>query len=716
MPAPADCVAKSWECVEIALLNELDGFNVRPRLSIPFGSIDAEIDERTVNSSTVFLVSVGNALVDGTPSCQPFALEDFENEERPVPPDAGRPVGITQVVLDTDPQTHETTLYAEAGELLEQHMRYALIVTRGLHDKTGRPIEASREFRRAIEDDDDDRVPENPDLVAYKRSLRAALAVARSAGVRRHDVAAASVFTTMSVTAGLEKIRDHVNTGVVAATAGNMAVFDLAKITAMTFERELKAGAGPVGQGTAVSMLDRVLLARLDCLPTQTGCTPAVGRVAYGTFQTPNYLDGAAMTKPFATFSGTPALADRTTDSVAFNVFIPSGTPPEHGWPVVIFGHGDGDSLNGAVFNVAATFARHGFAAVGFNRPGCGFGPNSRISITADGTKTTVAAPGRAIDVNRDGTYAACEGLTPIQERRLLFARESVRQGTADVAQLIRVLKAGVNIDGNTGVLDASRVYYSGISGGAVLGTLLAPVLRDIRATAVASVGGWPSPELSPANRGAVGQFFQLRQPPLLNPPGTPVVTVLGGLPVAQPWFNENLPLPGADSEPDPAPVTTHVDGAVPIQEFLERLEWLNGPSAPGAFAPYLRLEPLAGVPARPYLLQLPRGDQNIVNPNTIDTIRGGQLERQVTVYHHELLGPAAAASFPNPHSFLIRTDNAAMKDVALLAQNQIATFFETDGAVMIDPDGACDVSTGQGCLFEVSPDTIPVGYGFIIP
>jgi len=37
-------------------------------------------------------------------------------------------------------------------------------------------------------------------VLAYQRSLRSAVAAVRLAGVRRHDIAVLSVFTTMSVT------------------------------------------------------------------------------------------------------------------------------------------------------------------------------------------------------------------------------------------------------------------------------------------------------------------------------------------------------------------------------------------------------------------------------------------------------------------------------------------------------------------------------------
>ena len=53
-------------------------------------------------------------------------------------------MGINQVVWD--PAT--STLHAKSDELLDQHTRYALIVTRGVRDETGKPVEASEAFQR----------------------------------------------------------------------------------------------------------------------------------------------------------------------------------------------------------------------------------------------------------------------------------------------------------------------------------------------------------------------------------------------------------------------------------------------------------------------------------------------------------------------------------------------------------------------------------------
>jgi hypothetical protein len=50
--------------------------------------------------------------------------------------------------------------------------------------------------------------------------------------------------------------------------------------------------------------------------------------------------------------------------------------------------------------------------------------------------------------------------------------------------------------------------------------------------------------------------------------------------------------------------------------------------------------------------------------------------------------------SYPRPFAFLTNVANPAVAPYALAAQAQIATFFASDGASVIDPDG-------QGLIFE---------------
>src|SRR5882724_12004509 len=188
LPKP-DCAIRSSDCADIDVINTLDGFNLQPRLSIPFSG---PIDVSSVSSSTVFLVRLGD--VHG-------------GRSRHV-------VGINQVVWD--PPTN--TLHAESDEFLDQHTRYLLVVTDGVRDTARHPVRAGafEDFVDGDRDEDDDhdrdsdrRRHRDSDrrLAAYREELRDALEDVRTRGRR---IVAASVFTTQSATAVLEKIRDRI--------------------------------------------------------------------------------------------------------------------------------------------------------------------------------------------------------------------------------------------------------------------------------------------------------------------------------------------------------------------------------------------------------------------------------------------------------------------------------------------------------------------------
>jgi hypothetical protein len=182
LPKP-DCGVRPSDCADIDVLNTLDGFNLQPRLSIPF---DGAIDVSTVSRQTVFLVRLGGAL--------DLRLGDE------------RVIGINQIVWDEA----TTSLHVESDELLEQHTRYALILTRGISDRLGDPVEPSpafTRFRQLLRP-----VPSlDLALAAYRVELVLALAVsARVAGIQPSDIVAASVFTSQSTTAVLVRFRDQV--------------------------------------------------------------------------------------------------------------------------------------------------------------------------------------------------------------------------------------------------------------------------------------------------------------------------------------------------------------------------------------------------------------------------------------------------------------------------------------------------------------------------
>src|SRR5207249_2162786 len=113
---------------------------------------------------------------------------------------------INQTVWDVA----TNTLHVESDELLDQHTRYALIVTRGVHDPAGHPVEASNEFSRFRHDLNFGQTHDVA-LKEYRKEMLDALQAARRAGVAEKDIATASVFTTLSATAVPEKIRDQIH-------------------------------------------------------------------------------------------------------------------------------------------------------------------------------------------------------------------------------------------------------------------------------------------------------------------------------------------------------------------------------------------------------------------------------------------------------------------------------------------------------------------------
>ena len=187
LPLPDDCAVRVSDCQDLEVINTLDGFNLQPRLSIPF---DGPIDVTTVTSETVFLIRLGSTQRRDNDD-DDDRNDDGEDEDHGL-----RVIGINQVVWDVA----TNTLHVESDELLDQHTRYALIVTTGIRDASHTRVKATDSFRRFRQT-----VP-GP----YKQALLEAIRAARHLGVREGEIATASVFTTQSVTSVLEKIRDQI--------------------------------------------------------------------------------------------------------------------------------------------------------------------------------------------------------------------------------------------------------------------------------------------------------------------------------------------------------------------------------------------------------------------------------------------------------------------------------------------------------------------------
>ena len=639
LPKP-DCAVKPVECGDIDVLNGLDGFSTQPRITVPF---TGPIDVASVSSDTVFLLNLGDTL----------SLRGF-----------GERVGINQI--EFDPATN--TLIAQPEQLLNEHSRYVLLVTSGVRAADGKGIEGGA-FDRSEPGDRAHRDDE------YERDMRNG---ARFGQRGRDRIVAASLFTTQSISADLVKVMRQLkasqpgpvdfNLGRDANGAAVRSVFNLADLRSITITRQ--TGAAPAFAPPAP-----LPTAALQVVPS------AVGRIAYGKFSSPNYLDAGQAIPATPTIWGRPAPQGRS--DLLLQLFVPSGQKPAGGWPVAIFGHGFTDSMYGVPWTVASVFASKGIATLSINVVGHGFGPLGTLQVQpVAGAPITLPAGGRGFDQDGNGTIDSTEGVNAAPPRTVIGSRDGLRQTTIDLMQLVRQVQAGIDIDGdgrgNGKTLDGNRIYYAGQSFGGIYGTILLGVEPDIKA-GVPNVPGGSITEiarLSPAFRTLTA--ISLAQRNLLNLPPVP------NLPVPFNFaFDENIPLRNLP------PVINTVPGALAIQQSLDRFQWAQQSGNPVSYAPYIRKHPLPGVGAKPVLIQFAKGDQTVPNPTSSAIVRAGDLADRTTLYRHDLAYAADPTLPKNPHTFLSNIASPGAAPYAIGAQTQMAVFFASGGATVIDPDGA---------------------------
>jgi hypothetical protein len=664
-PKP-DCAVHVSDCQDIEVINTLDGFNVQPRITIPF---TGQIDLATVTGETVFLIGLGVGNHRGA-----------------------RRVALNQVAWDS----LSNTLIGKSDELLEQHTRYLLVITDGVKDKSGAPLE-TKGYRRALADGTADRATR-----AYVRSLDTVL---RTAGVERRHVAAASLFTTQSVTADLEKVRAQIRRtrpapidfdiaiDVEAGKSGETtnptkAVFAPSSFARIQFHRQTGVGTESAAQFNDTDVFTK----RLDLAPG------SIAQIAYGRFFSPDYETREGYISAYPTRNGVPA--PQRYNALVVEIFVPSGTKPTTGWPVAIIGHGLGESIYNDPWAIAPLLASEGIATAAINVVGHGGGEHGMLIVHGkDGRIVVVPAGGRGIDQNGDGRIGPSEGFAAMTPRSILSRRDGSRQTVIDLMQLVREIEIGVDIDGD-GVadLDPNRIYYAGHSAGGIYGALLLAVEASIKAGALVAAGG------SAADygrlgifRSSVGRDLAERKPSLIN------VAVSEDPAKPSFLFVDNIPLR------DQPPFVNTVPGAIAIQQRIEHGEWVAQSGNPVAYAKHIRKAPLPNNVPKPVLLQFAKGDKSIPNPTTSAIIHAGDLQDRTTLYRADLAYAANPTGMPkNPHNFIFDGVDTAERPYALMAQKQIAIFFKTNGVVIIDPNG-------REPIFEVPiAGPLPEGLSFI--
>ncbi len=666
VPLP-NCATNPSDCADLTLLNQLDGFNLQPRLSIPF---DGAIDVSTVNSNTVFLLQLpGRGLVE--------ADGDISNPHV---------IGINQIVWDPA----SLTLFAESNDHLDEDSNYLLIVTNGVHDASGNPIATSSAFAQFIHGDggvdgkNADRL-----LKGYQAALKHSLDndVLKNVGISHGNVAAASIFTTESATATLRSIREQIKSAAAPAvnfnlgTGGEKTVFPLNTVTGLTWNVQALT-VGP--------LVPTSLNATLGALQVFPG---SIGTLAFGKFSGTHWQNSNVFIPQVPTRQSVPA---QGTEDIFFNLFIPSGPRPTNGWPVAIFGHGFTDSKQGAPFAVASVLAHNGIASIAINVVGHGFGPNSTLTVQQGATSTTFLEGGRGVDQDGNGQITSSEGSSTfvLSPQGTIGSRDALQQTVANLMELVRAIQGGIDADGDSlPDLDANRIYYAGQSFGGIYGTMFLGIEPDVR-VGVPNVPGGPIIDivrLSPSFQLLLTQSLAVRTPVLLNA-GPPL------------FFNDNSPLRNLP------PVINNVPGAIAIQTVEDTSRWLGQAGDPVAWAPFIRKNPLPGDLAKSVIVQFARGDMTVPNPTATALIRSGDLTDRATFYRNDIAFPLGLG-LHNPHTFL----TSLPKPIAIEPQIQIGVFFATDGALTIDPDSVGLLPPSVPPLFETPiAGPLPEDLGFL--
>jgi Bacterial Ig-like domain len=662
LPYP-DCTVYDSDCQDLEVVNTLDGFGLQTRISIPF---DGPIDLATINSHTVFLIRLP-ATAGGSSSAS----------------------GINQIVWD--PAT--LTLHVETDELLRQHERYAVIVTRGVRDAVGESVKATKEFRHL-----------RTDVTAwYRNQLLEALGAAASIGINEQDIVVASVYTTQTVTSVMERIRDQIKSGTPAPAnfaigpAGERAVFDFAKVTRIDWNRHI--GVNPDGFDSTMP---------IDLRPLKNVVSGAIGKIAYGYYVSPDYIVHPGEYIPaVGTRSGIPPV--QRYANIYFTLYLPSGSSPAAGWPIALIAGGTSGNQHMTSGNFAAKLAANGIASIGINHVGQGFGPLGALTVNLnDGFSLTIPDAGRGLDQDDNHLIGNTEGSEAADARAWTIAgRDGHRQTVIDFMQLVEVIKAGMDVDGDAAAdIDPSRIYFLGASAGSMIGTIVMALDPDVP-IGVAAVTPGVIPEHArwqPVRRGAIGLALSHRTPSLINSPG---LTEIDGVAVGAPYFNENKPLRNLP------PVANTVEGAMDIQTVLEYAEMVADTGlTPAVWARHLREEPLRGLYPKSVLYLLATGDQQAVNPGTSVLLRAGNLLDRAIYYRHDLAYPQDPLRMPkNPHTFAgtVLSPSPLYQSIGRGAQDLIGAFLASDGTVI------SDIDPGLAYLFEVPiASPLPEALNFI--
>ncbi|TMA72496.1 MAG: hypothetical protein E6J72_20435 [Deltaproteobacteria bacterium] len=618
-------------CDAFAELNTLDGFDLQPRVLVPF---TGPIDLASVNTSNFFISADKGTFVSG----------------------------LRQLVFD--PATN--TLSGISDVFLGEVTPYRIHVTRGILDNTGRPVRACS------------------GACVVRFTTRTASGVL--ARIRQAMDLPLPNAANAYVLAGFP--------GASTSTAGRKIAFTQNGVDdvflAASVEPSLANPLNGIARTDQVKV-DTTAAGAFQSGAVPNLIPPgAAGYYAFGSFLSPRYQFASASGRqdnPYGVGDGftdgeiPPVPTTRTpvpfgADRIGVIVVTPDPVSFPPPWPAAIYGPGftrsDYDLFVTADYNAAL-----GIVTLATNPAGHGFGPFSTTTVTADGVPTTFLSYGRGRDLDGDGIIGdgLNDGVGPtghvqpdgseLPSRKPIDGLASgLIQTVVDNMALGRAVVAGLDIPGiGTNLVDASRVMYYGLSFGGIYGTMLMgtdPLFHQ----GLLNVPSGPIVDIARLSsfRGDLADKLAMSRPNLLN--GGPGLD----------GFTEDLPL-----RVDPPTVITH-PGAADLQELFANSNWYERKGSPETFAPRIRLRPDPAWASSPknFVYQIAYGDGTVTDVAGGAIVRAGAFFDRVVFYRNDKTPTYAS----DPHGWLADPTLAGRTD----GEQQLGLFLSTGQVVNTNP------------------------------
>ncbi len=392
------------------------------------------------------------------------------------------------------------------GIVLEEGHRYAAVITSRVKTKEGLSLSGTAEWVKAT--DGDRKLP----LGALYGDASDKAKTLVGAAIGKDRIVGMSVFTTTKMGRELYALRDKLEDSPAATLK-----WDAPSVAPMKAARFAAGDLGPLPAGFTATLDD--WLGVVDAknklgngvddpdahLPVHAH--DKIAAVGTGAFEAINYLQVKTLgyeDMDHMNFArdgaGNPIPApEKPTNRIWATFFIPRGTMPPNGWPIVIVQHGLSSSRSYAL-DLANVLCDKGWAVVAIDSVTFGARAADAKYHNDDHTNFEKAPGAKYVGGDgiadpddkgaTNGSFDLFGGL-----KNIGALRDQLRQAGLDTAQLVKLLRSGpdlspLKVDSTTPKIDPDKIAYVGDSLGGIEGAIAAGIEPNVKAWVLNVAGG----------------------------------------------------------------------------------------------------------------------------------------------------------------------------------------------------------------------------------